>query len=536
MLRHSRYLLFICIVLLFMYASMPALGATPDITGPETPALVISGNDISRGQGFLHNYVVISPSDWDGIAASASGEATYRLGLGDCFSEALVYSTYEDHGTPAWIYRRVYGLDLRELAAALGVDTGKVMSISVYASDGMSKTLTDAFGVQTKRWYYGFDGQRMNEIGPILALYETTSETRELSAGTLPPMPALGADSLDRVDNVFGYGQTAVTEINSCYWVKNVRRLRFGTEDPALSVYDQTGKTADVSLSTLISRGQWQLSLGTVKARGVPLDRMLQDMGMSVPSGYKLAAQSIDGAFQELTAAELSSAFVAWQATDNGSAVTNRSALRLYNTDGRVLADLGSLRLMGENDAPPAPVGPSFSDLGNYEWAAEAVNSLAAQGIVKGMPDGSFGAAQPIKRGDFILMLARAFAFPASAGDCFGDVPADSYYHDAIAAAKALGIAKGYGTGYFYPESSITRQEALTLLQRAMSVDGNDMDGTPADISSFVDHEQVADWAREAMGSLVGAGVIRGSNNHLYPLGVLTRAEMAVALHKALEL
>ena len=249
-----------------------------------------------------------------------------------------------------------------------------------------------------------------------------------------------------------------------------------------------------------------------------------------------MAAQSIDGAFQELTAAELSSAFVAWQATDNGSAVTNRSALRLYNTDGRVLADLGSLRLMGENDAPPAPVGPSFSDLGNYEWAAEAVNSLAAQGIVKGMPDGSFGAAQPIKRGDFILMLARAFAFPASAGDCFGDVPADSYYHDAIAAAKALGIAKGYGTGYFYPESSITRQEALTLLQRAMSVDGNDMDGTPADISSFVDHDQVADWAREAMGSLVGAGVIRGSNNHLYPLGVLTRAEMAVALHKALEL
>ena len=534
--RHGRYVLFICIVLLFIFTSVPAYGATSDIAGPETPALVISGSDVSRGQGFQHNYVAISPSDWDSIAISASGEATYRLGLGDCFSEALVYSTYEDHGTPAWIYRRVYGIDLKELAAALGVDTGKVMSISVYASDGMSKTLPDAFGIQTKRWYYGFDGQRSTETGPVLALYETASETRELASGTLPPMPALGADSPDRVDNVFGYGQTAVTEINSCYWVKNVRRLRFGTEDTALSVFDQTGKATDVSLSTLISRGQWQLFLGTVKAWGVPLDRLLQGLGMTVPSGYKLVAESVDGANQELSAAVLSSAFVAWQATDNGSAVTNRTALRLYNADGTVLADLVSLRLMGENDAPPAPVGPSFSDLGNYEWAAAAVNALAAQGIVKGMPDGSFGAAQPIKRGDFILMLARAFAFPASTGDCFGDVPADSYYHDAIAAAKALGIAKGYETGYFYPESSITRQEALTLLQRAMAVNGNDMDGTPADISSFVDHGQVAYWAVKPVGSLVGAGVIQGSNDHLYPLSVLTRAEMAVALNKALTL
>lgn len=533
--RGLRYLLLLLTLLTAVCFAWPAQAAETTVSGPDTPALVISGSSINRGQGFLHNYVVLSRGELDHIAATASGEATFRLGLGDCFTEALVYSTYEDHGTPAWIYRRVYGLDLRLMAEALGVDTGQVMSVSVYADDGMSKTLSDAFGVKTGRWTYDFSGARVAAVSPILALYETTTETRELAAGVMPPLPQLGANSPDRVDNVFGYGQTDVREITSCYWVKNVRRLRFGAEAPALTVRDAGGSVTDMSLSTMISRGVWQAGFGAVKAQGVPVERFLSDLDIGVPAGHYLRAQGL-GSYADLTADQLAGAFLAWQATDNGSAVKNATPLRLYCGDGRVLADLTALSVISaaEADTPPV-VDPGFTDLANYGWAREAVEDLYRRGVVKGVSAERFGPGQNIKRGDFMLMLARAYSLSSVDTGNFNDVPAGSYYYDAIAAAKALGVAKGDG-GVFRPDSPITRQEALVLLHRTLILTGQELPMGSSALDGFSDGDLVADWARAPVGSLAAAGVIQGSNNAVDPLGLLTRAEMAVILKRALDL
>ncbi len=528
-------LFLIVAVLLLLSLPAPAQAAETKISGPDTPALVISGSSISRGQGFLHNYVVLSGDELDHIAATASGEATFRLGLGDCFTEALVYSTYEDHGTPAWIYRRVYGLDLRLMAEALGIDTNRVMSVSVCADDGMSKTLSDAFGFKAARWTYDFSGVQVATVPPILALYETTTETQDLAAGVIPDLPQLGPASPDRVDNVFGYGQTDIREITSCYWVKNVRRLRFGTEAPALTVRDEGGSVTDTSLSSLISRGVWQASFGTVKAQGMPVERLLRDSGVKLPAGHYLRAQGL-GSYVDLTAAQLADAFLAWQAEDNGSAVKNATPLRLYYGDGLVLADLTGLSVItaAEADLPPI-IEPGFTDLDNFSWAKEAVADLSRRGVVKGVSAGRFGPGLNIKRGDFMLMLVRAYDITASSDDSFKDVPAGSYYYDAIAAARAMGIAKGEGS-LFKPESPITRQEALALLHRTLTLNGQELPAGGSALDGFIDAALVADWARDATGSLVAAGVIQGSNNAVNPLGLLTRAEMAVILKRALYL
>ncbi len=533
--RNSIYHLLLTVFLFLGCFTLQTEAGEMTFSGPENPALVISGSGISKGRGFLHNYVAISPSELHKIAVSASGEATYRLGLGDCFSEAVTYSTYEDHGTPAWIYRRVYGLDLQLMAESLGIDTDQVMSISVYADDGMSKTLTDAFGIKNSRWTYDFTGTKVNQVSPILALYETTSETPVLSEGVLPDMPVIGPDSTDRVDNVFGYGQTDIQEITSCYWVKNVRRLRFGTESSALTVRDPAGSAIDISISTLLSRGIWNAVIGTVKAQGVPVLQLLSDSGIDVPAGYTLSAQSIDSTIQ-LSTNELAHAFVAWQATDNGSAIHNATALRLYYGNGQILPDMFILSVIpaDEADAPPV-VETGFTDLDNYSWATDAVIYLTERGVVKGLSSTRFGPELNIKRGDFMLMLARAYDLDAEYTDNFSDVPADSYYHDAIAAARALGIAKGDG-GFFKPESSITRQEAFALLHRTLSMAGLKLTGDSSVLSSFRDGDQIAVWARNPVSSLIAAGVIQGSDNTVNPLGMLTRAEMAVILERALTL
>lgn len=61
-------------------------------------------------------------------------------------------------------------------------------------------------------------------------------------------------------------------------------------------------------------------------------------------------------------------------------------------------------------------------------------------------------------------MLSRAFRFSVSGGDNFKDVPAESYYAQAISSAKALGIAQGGSDGRFNPSASLTREDAMVLL------------------------------------------------------------------------
>ena len=531
-----KYCLLIPMLLFSVCVPVQVQAAEMTVSGPEMPALVISGSDISRGRGFLHNYVAVTSSEIEDMAASASGEATYRLGLGDCFTEAVTYSTYEDHGTPTWIYRRVCGLDLKIMAEALGIDTTQAMSISVRADDGMSKTLTDAFGVNNSRWTYDFTGTKVDTVSPVLALYQTTVETEEPSEqAVMPILPVLGQDSPDRADNVFGYGQTDFQEITSCYWVKNVRRLRFGTEEPALTVHDVSGASVTVSLSTLISRGIWQAGIGTVKAQGVPVTRLLDDSGIDLPDGFSLQAESTDS-HVILSADQLEDAFIAWQASEEGSAVRNTTALRLYYGEGQVLPDLVSLSV-APADEPDASSGKDtdFTDLDNYGWAKDAVLNLSQRGVVRGISSTCFGPDLNIRRGDFMLMLARAYNLAAEADGNFQDVPAGSYYYDAIAAARTLGIAQGDGS-FFKPDSSITRQEAMALIYRTLKITGHGISSGSTDLSGFTDAGQVAGWAEESVRALTGAGIIQGSDNQLNPLDSLTRAEMAVILSRTLEL
>ncbi len=176
---------------------------------------------------------------------------------------------------------------------------------------------------------------------------------------------------------------------------------------------------------------------------------------------------------------------------------------------------------------------PAFSDLAGYEWAADSINSLYASGIVSGVGENRYSPSSLIKRGDFMLMLCRAYKLSADTSVNFSDVPEGAYYFDAVAAAKALGIAQGDGIN-FYPENSITRQEAMTLIYRTLVLLGKDIAGYSGSLDSFKDAADVADWAQSPIKALVGAGIINGSEGRILPGGSMTRAQMAVALFRAI--
>ena len=187
----------------------------------------------------------------------------------------------------------------------------------------------------------------------------------------------------------------------------------------------------------------------------------------------------------------------------------------------------------------PVTASATFTDVGtSYSWCAPSVDFLYRAGVVTGVDNTHYAPAQAISRGDFVLMLYRAFGMRASGNTSFTDVPADSYYAQAIAAAKAMGVATGTGDGTFRPKDPLTRQDAMLLLQRTLSATGQGIAGaSDSVISRFSDQAQVASYARSAVCAMVQAGVIQGdSSGKLNPTQSLTRGEMATILHRVITL
>ena len=184
-----------------------------------------------------------------------------------------------------------------------------------------------------------------------------------------------------------------------------------------------------------------------------------------------------------------------------------------------------------------------FSDVGtSYSWAAASVEFLAAQGVAQGS-NGKYKPTANITRGDFMLMLYRAFLEDEHKNDSitsnFSDVTkgSDTYSketYQAVGVAKKLGIAQGTN-GKFNPKSYITRQEAMTLIYRTLDEVNYDLDYTVSTTtSSFKDYSSVASYAKTAISDLIGHGIVIGNNNKINPTSNITRAEMAVILHRVL--
>ena len=112
-----------------------------------------------------------------------------------------------------------------------------------------------------------------------------------------------------------------------------------------------------------------------------------------------------------------------------------------------------------------APGESSFSDVRAGVWYAEAVNALASAGIVAGYADGSFRPKTPITRAQLAAILAKVSGETAAEAASFPDV-AGHWAAEAIALAQEKGWVTGYTDGTFRPNRSVTRAEAVTMLNR----------------------------------------------------------------------
>lgn len=204
-----------------------------------------------------------------------------------------------------------------------------------------------------------------------------------------------------------------------------------------------------------------------------------------------------------------------------------------YNTTGGSFNGTVVINISNSYCATP------FYDVDSgWEWAKSSVEFLRSAGITNGYSDGSFRPSRSISRGEFTLMVCRAFGFDTTAASTnFPDVPASSPYAGAVATARSMGIVEGNG-GRFQPNSPITRQSAMAIICRAMKAAGEEVpSGGTSNLNAYSDQAQIASHARDAVAALVNLGVVQGNNSmQINPRRSITRAEMAVILHRVLTL
>ena len=182
-----------------------------------------------------------------------------------------------------------------------------------------------------------------------------------------------------------------------------------------------------------------------------------------------------------------------------------------------------------------ASAGVTFIDVKEGDWFYEAVQFVVSSGMMNGTGNNSFQPGINLSRSMIATILWRLEDAPTGDSARFTDVPNGQWYTDAVNWAAANDLVNGYGNSTFGPEDDITREQMAAILYRYAQFKGYDHT-VQGDLSRFADGGQTSDWAREAVVWAVDNGLLTGKGGGLLdPKGTATRAEVATILMRFVE-
>ena len=113
-------------------------------------------------------------------------------------------------------------------------------------------------------------------------------------------------------------------------------------------------------------------------------------------------------------------------------------------------------------------VTKTFKDVPYDAWYAKAVNTLASMGVIEGVGNGMFEPERSVTRAEFTAIAIR-FADKETEGEnIFRDIYGGEWFYDSVVSATDYEWIKGYPDGTFRPYNSITRTEAVTIVNNML--------------------------------------------------------------------
>ncbi len=167
-----------------------------------------------------------------------------------------------------------------------------------------------------------------------------------------------------------------------------------------------------------------------------------------------------------------------------------------------------------------------FIDVPLDAYYYEAALWAAANGITCGVDEIHFAPEATCTRAQAITFLWRAAGSPTpkSATMPFTDVPADSYYRDAVLWAVENGITAGTSATEFSPNATCSRAQIVTLLWRTENTPKTGGSNPFTDVASDTYYTDAVLWA-------VANGITSGMTaTTFHPDADCTRAQMVTFL------
>lgn len=210
---------------------------------------------------------------------------------------------------------------------------------------------------------------------------------------------------------------------------------------------------------------------------------------------------------------------------------------KITTIDGKYYAVINSLT----NSAYSVIWHPlEFKDADNH-WAKDAINDMGSRMVVSGVGNDLYEPDRDITRAEFAAIIVRALGLqPGTGNNPFADVKNTDWYCDYIKTATEYNIISGYNADKFGPMDKITREQAMTMIAKAMEITGLKAEfaggGMDELLAGFADAGKSADYAKNSIAACVKTGIVSGRNgNMIAPKANITRAEVAVIVRSLLQ-
>ena len=137
----------------------------------------------------------------------------------------------------------------------------------------------------------------------------------------------------------------------------------------------------------------------------------------------------------------------------------------------------------------------AFADAAGH-WAQDAINDMGSRMVFTGVTDTAFEPDRNITRAEFAAAMVRALGLAAGSGVTgFKDVPSTKWYAGYIETAYKYGIINGYSSDTFGPDDSLTREQAMAIIARAMGLTGLTGDISGVSLTQYGDASSITAYA-----------------------------------------
>lgn len=175
-----------------------------------------------------------------------------------------------------------------------------------------------------------------------------------------------------------------------------------------------------------------------------------------------------------------------------------------------------------------------FNDTGKVNWAEEAIETMAAKEIAKGIGVNKFNPNASITRAEFASLTGRMLNLNTVSDNPFKDVKDTSWYREDLLKVLEKGYINGRSKDIFDPNGKITREEISKIIGEI--VKDYDRAGEKGSLDKFDDENNISAWAREGAEITTGLEIIKGSNKSFNPKSNATRAEAITMLFRLYEI